>query len=104
VPSIYAETKGLYALEAMGCGVPIVSPRHGSFPEMIERTGGGLLAAPNDPVSFGGEILRLYRDPELRRALGMRGYRGVREHYTARHMAKRAVEAYSGVREYQRHG
>jgi glycosyltransferase involved in cell wall biosynthesis len=104
VPSIYAETKGLYVLEAMACGVPAVSPRHGSFPEMIERTGGGLLAAPNDPVSFGSEIMRLYRDPELRHTLGLRGHRGVREHYTAERMAKRAVEAYSGVREFQRHG
>ncbi|MBL8234496.1 MAG: glycosyltransferase family 4 protein [Bryobacterales bacterium] len=102
VPSIYAETKGLYVLEAMACGVPIVSPRHGSFPEMIERTGGGLLATPNDLVSFGQEILRLYREPELRRTLSERGYHGVREHYTTERMAHRAVEAYGGVREYQR--
>lgn len=99
VPSIYAEPKGLYVLEAMACGVPIVSPRHGSFPEMIERTGGGLLATPNDPVSFGRELMRLYREPDLRRMLGERGHHGVREHYTTQRMAKRAVEAYSSLRD-----
>lgn len=96
VPSLYAEVKGLYALEAMACGVPIVSPRHGSFPEMIERTGGGSLAEPDHPESFGREILRLYRDPALRHELGQRGHEGVRQHYTVHTMAQRAVEVYSG--------
>ena len=43
VPSGYHEPKGLYLLEAMACGVPVVQPNHGAFPEMIARTGGGLL-------------------------------------------------------------
>ncbi|MCS7026414.1 MAG: glycosyltransferase family 4 protein [Bryobacteraceae bacterium] len=97
VPSIYAETKGLYVLEAMACGVPVVSPNHGSFPEMIHRTGGGLLAEPNHPVSFGRELLRLYQDQALRRWLGERGYRGVRQHYTKEQMAQKAVAVLSGV-------
>jgi len=96
VPSLYAEVKGLYALEAMACGIPIVQPNHGSFPEMIERTGGGLLARPDDPRSFGEALMRLYRDPELRAEIAARGHRGVREHYTVARMAQRAVEVYSG--------
>src|SRR5262249_32710805 len=97
VPSLYAETKGLYALEAMACGVPIVSPNHGSFPEMIERTGGGLLADPDHPISFGKQILRLYQDAELRADIGARGHDGVRAHYTVERMAERAAEVYSGT-------
>lgn len=96
VPSIYAEPKGLYALEAMACGVPIVQPRHGSFPEMIERTGGGVLAEPDHPISFGQEIVRLYRDAGLREQVGRRGHDGVREHYSVEAMARRAIEVYSG--------
>jgi glycosyltransferase involved in cell wall biosynthesis len=98
VPSIYAEPKGLYALEAMACGAPVVQPDHGAFPEMIERTGGGLLAEPNDPVSFGRNLMRLYEDAALRSELGQRAYDGVREHYTVTHMARRAVEVYSGTK------
>lgn len=97
VPSIYAEVKGLYALEAMACGVPIVQPRHGSFPEMIERTGGGLLAEPDNPVSFGQSILRLWREPALRAQLSQAAFQGVRQHYTVQAMARRAVEVYSGA-------
>ena len=52
VPTIYEEPKGLYALEALAHGVPIVQPRHGSFPEMIEATGGGLLVEPHSAAAL----------------------------------------------------
>ena len=54
VPSGYHEPKGLYLLEAMAVGVPAVQPNHGAFPEMLGRTGGGLLVEPNDPERAGG--------------------------------------------------
>ena len=37
VPTVYVEPKGLFLLEAMACGVPVVQPRHGAFPEMLAR-------------------------------------------------------------------
>jgi glycosyltransferase involved in cell wall biosynthesis len=49
VPTSYREPKGLYVLEALANGVPVVQPKHGSFPELIEATGGGLLVNPEDP-------------------------------------------------------
>ena len=42
VPATYAEPKGIFLLEAMANGVPVVQPRRGAFPEIIEKTGGGL--------------------------------------------------------------
>ena len=49
VPATYDEPKGMFLLEAMASGVPVVQPRRGAFVEMVERTGGGLLVAPDDP-------------------------------------------------------
>ncbi|MFW6344786.1 MAG: glycosyltransferase, partial [Halomonas sp.] len=49
VPTRHPEASALYVLEAMACGVPVVQPDHGTFPELIEATGGGLLCEPNDP-------------------------------------------------------
>ncbi|HEX8139623.1 MAG TPA: glycosyltransferase family 4 protein [Pyrinomonadaceae bacterium] len=95
VPATYDEPKGIFLLEAMACGVPVVQPRRGAFTEIIERTGGGLLAEPDNPESLAEAILRLYRNPSLAAELGHRGFRQVREHYSVASMAERALEVYS---------
>ena len=92
VPSPYAEPKGLYLLEALACGVPVVEPRHGAFPETIEKTGGGVLFAPGDVSDLAAKLLELARDPARRRELGRRGSEGVRRHYSAERMAERTLE------------
>ena len=97
VPSPYAEPKGLYVLEAMASGVPVVQPRHGSFPEMLARTGGGLLFAPHDVSDLAAQIHDLVRDPARAAELGRRGAEGVRRHYTVGRMAERTAEVYAHV-------
>src|SRR6478672_11871661 len=47
VPATYDEPKGIFLLEAMACGVPVVQPRRGGFTEIVEKTGGGLLVQPD---------------------------------------------------------
>ena len=42
VPATYEEPKGIFLLEAMASGVPVVQPRRGAFPEIVRPTGGGL--------------------------------------------------------------
>ena len=49
VPCTYDEPKGISLLEAMASGVPVVQPRRGAFPEILEKTRGGLLVEPDDP-------------------------------------------------------
>ena len=92
VPSPYAEPKGLYLLEALACGVPVVEPQHGAFPEMIEKTGGGVLFAPGDIGDLAARLLELAKDPARRRELGRRGSENVRRHYSAARMAERTLE------------
>lgn len=92
VPSPYAEPKGLYLLEALACGVPVVEPRHGAFPEMIEKTGGGVLFAAGDVGDLAARLLELAKDPARRRELGRRGSENVRRHYSAALMAERTLE------------
>ena len=52
VPATYDEPKGIFLLEAMACGVPVVQPRRGAFTEIVEKTGGGLLVEPDSPESL----------------------------------------------------
>lgn len=92
VPSPYRDPKGLYVFESLACGVPVVQPRHGSFPEWIEATGGGLLFEPNDPASLAATLKRLLLDPELRRRLGTHGRQAVHDRFTAERMAAETLE------------
>jgi glycosyltransferase involved in cell wall biosynthesis len=95
VPSPYAEPKGLYLLEALACGVPAVQPRHGAFPEILDKTGGGRLFEPGDVGDLAEALLDLARDPEGARRLGAEGAAGVRRYYDASRMATEALAVYS---------
>ncbi len=94
VPSPYHEPKGLYLLEAMACGVPVVQPDHGAFPEIIARTGGGILSRSAAPADVADALYEVWKDPDHARELGRRGAAGVRDHYTVTHMASAVVRAY----------
>ncbi|HEY8461264.1 MAG TPA: glycosyltransferase family 4 protein [Blastocatellia bacterium] len=97
VPATYAEAKGLSVIEAMAAGVPVAQPAKGSFPEIVERAGGGLLCEPNDAASLAEAIYSLWKNPELANDLAKRGAAGVREHYSVSNMASRALEVYAGL-------
>lgn len=99
VPAAYDEPKGIFLLEAMACGVPVVQPRRGAFTEVVERTRGGLLVEPDDAGALAAGLLRVKDDPALAAALSADAYAGVRRHYTVAQMADRALEIYRGVLE-----
>ena len=92
VPTVYREPKGLYVLESLANGVPVVQPAHGSFPELIEQTGGGLLVPPGDAAELAAGLERLLQDPELRMNLGTQGQQSVREKFNSAEMTRRSVE------------
>jgi len=94
VPETYADPKGLFLLEAMASGTPVVQPRRGAFTEMLETTGGGILVEPDDPDALAQGLLDLWKNPEKRAEIGSRGYQGVRDHYSAAHMAEKALSVY----------
>ena len=87
VPTDYPEPKGLYLLEAWANRVPVVQPAHGSFPELLEATGGGLLVPPGDPDALARGVADLLADPQRRRAMGDRASGVVRERFSATAMA-----------------
>ena len=94
VPTTYQEPKGLYVLEAWANGVPVVQPAHGSFPELIESTGGGLLVPPNDPDALASALRQLMEQPDERRRLGMLGHQAVHQRFDAATMARATLQVY----------
>jgi glycosyltransferase involved in cell wall biosynthesis len=97
VPTTYQEPKGLFALEALAHGVPVVLPRHGAFPEMLGATGGGLLVEPGSPEALARGLARLIADPELRAELGRRGKEAVHQRFTDAIEAENVVAVYRRV-------
>ena len=88
VPATYGESFGLYLLEAMACGVPVVQPRHGAFPEILEATGGGVLYEPDDAQALALALEELLLDEERARRLGAHGREVVLRAFTAERMAR----------------
>ncbi len=94
VPTTYREPKGLYILEALANGVPVVQPRHGSFPELIEATGGGLLVNSDDPRDLAAGLAQLLGDVAHREELGRKGKEVVHSRFHAAAMADETVTVY----------
>lgn len=101
VPGPYPDVKGMYLLEAMAAGTPVVQPRRGAYVETVERTGGGLLTEPTVEALAEG-LFALWRDPDLAERLGRQGAEGVRAHYSVEREADRALEVYGRVTQLQR--
>ena len=98
VPAVYDEPKGLFLLEAMASGVPVVQPRRGGFTEIVERTGGGLLVAQDDPDALADGLHTLFSDRALRADLAARAFEGVRAHHTISYSAGRLLDVYASLR------
>ncbi|MBI1387814.1 MAG: glycosyltransferase [bacterium] len=96
-PARYGEAFGLYVIEAMAAGAPVVQPRHAGFIEIIESTGGGVLYDGDEPHHLAAALEELLLDLERVRALGERGRRSVMELFSIERMAKEVLEAYHAI-------
>jgi glycosyltransferase involved in cell wall biosynthesis len=98
VPAPYDEPKGVFLLEAMGVGVPVVQPRRGAFTEIVEKTGGGVLVPPDDTNALADALHRLWQARPRIERLGRAGFDGVREHYSIQRSTDRLLAVYETVR------
>src|SRR5439155_15990592 len=89
------EPKGPDGLEALANGTPVVAPRHGSCPELVEAAGGGLLVEPDDPADLARGLRRLLDDAAEREKLGRQGKEAVFRHFHAERMARETADVYS---------
>ncbi len=94
VPTTYKEPKGLFVLEALANGVPVVQPRHGSFPELIKATSGGILVEPESPEALAEGIYSLMENPEFRKKLAQRGKQSVHQFFSDEVMAEATLDIY----------
>jgi glycosyltransferase involved in cell wall biosynthesis len=95
VPMPHPEAFGMFMLESMASGVPVVQPRLGASPEIIEATGGGVSYDPADPAALTRELESLLLDEPRWRRLSQAGRAAVRERFDV----SKTVDAMIGVYE-----
>lgn len=88
----HSETQGLVIGEAMACGLPVVSIEAGAQRELITSGEEGFLV-PDADEPFATAILRLIRDPEIRRCMGHKA-RQRSSGLTAQHCAEQHLDVY----------
>ncbi len=94
VPSTCHEPKGIFVLEALAAGVPVVQPDRGTFRELVAATGGGRLFRPEDASHLAEVLTQLLRDDVARRRLGQAGREAVHRHFHADAMARATLDVY----------
>jgi len=80
LPSLH-ETFGLVFLEAMAAGKPVVALNCTAVPEVVRNGLDGILAPPGDDKALFSAVVSLLENESLRREMGERGKRRVRENF-----------------------
>ncbi|MCX6326813.1 MAG: glycosyltransferase family 4 protein [Bacteroidia bacterium] len=88
---------GLYILEANTAGIPVVQPATGAFPELIEKTEGGITYSPDTVSELSANLLKLFKDNNLREQFGKNGRKKVTEELSLDKMSEGLSEVYNGV-------
>jgi len=88
---------GLYVLEALAAGVPVVEPAIGVFGELLEITGGGVLYEPDNTQALADALKLLLLDADYALELGRKGRRGVVENFDIKQTARKMVRIYEQV-------
>ena len=86
VPVLMPEAFGLYVVEAMACGVPMVMPNASAFPEIVGEAGCGVLVEPGSVGDLAMGLREVLHCPD-REEMGKKGRRAVEDRYHVGAMA-----------------
>jgi glycosyltransferase involved in cell wall biosynthesis len=84
-------------VEAMACGLPVVTTDAGGITEIVEHGVNGLLAQPGDVPAIARHLAELIGDASRRRTLGEAGRRTVEEGFDVRSAAHELSGVFAGA-------
>ncbi len=94
VPVRNGEAFGMYLLEAMASGIPVVQPALGAFPEIVNLSGGGIIFQPNTPEMLSEALTGLLSDPEKLNQFSINARKGVEINFNIHDHAKEMTDVY----------
>jgi glycosyltransferase involved in cell wall biosynthesis len=94
VPALSEHAYGIYLIEALALGIPVVQPGLGAFPELIRETGKGIVYSPNNVDALTSALKSLLGNRENAAALGKQGSKAVHAKFSIETMAKRMLDVY----------
>jgi len=87
------EASPVAVIEAMACGIPVISTIIGGTANMISDKVNGFLVPKADEMALSKAIIRLARDPQLRKKLGKAARQRAEEFFDVRQVAARIIRA-----------
>lgn len=81
-------------VEAMSCGVPVVTTDVSGIPEIISNGENGLLVAPNNPLALADSLEKIYADKDLSKRLACAALRTVKEKFDGEVSARKLAEIF----------
>lgn len=97
VPVLKGEAFGTYQLESLVSGIPLVQPALGAFPEIIEKTGGGMFYSPNTAEELASKWSEVLSNPDKVMEMSEKGRKSVLEKYTNEVLTKKILVVYEQV-------
>jgi glycosyltransferase involved in cell wall biosynthesis len=97
VPVLKGEAFGLYQVEALASGVPLVQPKLGAFPEIIRASGGGVIYSPNTAEALADKLKEVLSDPEKLKEMSITGRKAVEEKFNCNKLTEKMLEVYEQV-------
>jgi glycosyltransferase involved in cell wall biosynthesis len=97
VPARTEEAFGLYVIESLAAGTPLVQPASGAFPELLEATGGGVTCGANTAEALAATLDPLLQNSRQLRELGRAGRAAVFREFTDDGMARRTLVALENI-------
>ena len=91
VPAAFGEAFGLYVVEAMASGVPVVAPDDASFPEMVEQNQAGVICEKGSADALADAIGQLLLDRKRLAKCAAAGRQAALQTYNIERMAETFV-------------
>jgi glycosyltransferase involved in cell wall biosynthesis len=98
VPVRIGEAFGMYLLESMASGIPVVQPALGAFPEIVAKSGGGITYFPNTPIKLSETWADLLSNPEKLKKLSQDGYEGTKKNFNIHNHAAEIIGLYERLK------